>query len=348
MLPAGVYNTRYEQDMAIVRTKNHWAWLLGLFVLLLVLPFFLPQRFFAILIITGYTIITMHGLNIVTGYCGQISLGQSAFMGVGAVTSGAIVVQGNLPCWLALPAGGLVASIFCVVFGAPSLRIKGFYLALATLAAHFVILFIIHRLPQFGGEIGQVVPKAAIGPIVFDTDTKYYYLTMFLVVIMTFLAKNLARTNTGRAFVAVRDNDLAAGVMGINVFAYKVLAFAISAFFAGIAGVVLTFYMGMASTQYFTLMDSIWYLGFLVVGGLGSTTGAIFGALFYRFVEEIMTYFAPALTKVLPFLVPEFATGLAMVLYGLIITVFLIFEPRGLYHRWEIVKAFYQLHPYSY
>lgn len=348
MLASGVYNVSYAQDMAIVRTRLQWVLFVLFFVLLAAMPFILPSRFMVSLILIGIAIVALHGLNLVTGYAGQISLGHAAFMAVGAFSSAYFVVKLHWPFWIALPLAGVVAAVVGMIFGVPSLRIKGFYLALATLAAHFIIIFAINRLPQIGGAHGQLVPRPAFGPLVVDSDAKYYYLVMAVAAIMTFLAKNLVRTNVGRALVAVRDSDIAAEVMGVDVFRYKVLAFGISAFYAGIAGSLLAFYMGMAHTQYHQLNDAIWYLGMLVVGGMGSTMAPIFGAIFFQVIQELVTFLGPAIHNVFPFVVPEVSSGLSVVVWALIVLLFLIFEPRGFSHRWDIFKAYYRLHPYSY
>jgi branched-chain amino acid transport system permease protein len=348
MLASGVYNVSYAQDMAIVRTRLQWVLFALLFVMIAVLPLVLPSRFMVSLILVGISVIALHGLNLVTGYAGQISLGHAAFMAVGAFSSGYFVTQLKWPFWIALPLAGVVAAAVGMIFGVPSLRIKGFYLALATLAAHFVIIFAINRMPQIGGALGQLVPRPTFGGFVVNDDLKYYYLVMTVAVLMTFFAKNLVRTNVGRALVAVRDSDLAAEVMGVNVFRYKVLAFGLSAFYAGIAGALLAFYMGMAHTQYHQLNDAIWYLGMLVVGGMGSIIGPIFGAIFFQVIQEFVTFLGPAIHNVFPFVVPEVSSGLSIMVWALIVLLFLIFEPRGFNHRWETFKAYYRLHPYAY
>lgn len=187
----------------------------------------------------------------------------------------------------------------------------------------------------------------SIGGFVFNTVQRYFYLVAFITAIMTYFAKNITRTRMGRAFIAIRDNDLAAEVMGINIFLYKVIAFGISGFYAGISGALLAHFMGMAHTQYFRLLCAVWYLGMLVVGGMGSTMGVFFGAFFFRAIDEIMLLAGPGMHKIFPFLPPEAASGMAVILWALLVIIFL-FEPRGINHRWEIFKASYRLHPYSY
>jgi len=348
MLASGVYNVSYAQDMAIVRTRLQWLLFIGLLALIALIPLLIPSRWVYFFILVAINVTTLHGLNILTGYAGQVSLGHAAFMAVGAFTSANLVVQLNMPFWLALPAGGLMAALVGMIFGVPSLRIKGFYLVLATLASHFIIIFALNRLPQFGGALGQLVPRPTFGPWVVDNDHAYYYLVMAVAAIMTFLAKNIVRTNVGRALVAIRDSDIAAEVMGVNVFRYKVLAFGISAFYAGVAGALLAFYMGMAHTQYHSLDDAIWYVGMLVVGGMGSIVGPIFGAMFFEIIKEILTFAGPAITGAFPFVPAEISSALSIMIWALLIIVFLIFEPRGINHRWEIFKSYYRRHPYAY
>lgn len=158
MLPAGVYNVRYEQDMAIVRTKTQWALLIGLFIFLIFLPYLIGGRWLTFLILTGISIIGLHGLNIITGYTGQISLGHTAFMAVGAFASGTFVVKLGLPFFISLPLAGVVTTLVAMIFGAPSLRVKGYYLMMATLAAYFVITYTIHRIDYISGALGLLVP----------------------------------------------------------------------------------------------------------------------------------------------------------------------------------------------
>ncbi|MBI4284175.1 MAG: branched-chain amino acid ABC transporter permease [Chloroflexi bacterium] len=354
MQPCGVFNTSYRQDMAIVRTRLQWGMLIGFFVFLVLLPLITPIKlgklqfglFF--FIFTGTNIITLHGLNIVMGFAGQLSLGQSAFMAVGAFAVSNLVVKLDIPFIVALPLGGLIAAFVGMIFGTPCLRIKGLYLLMATVAAHFIIAFTIIRLPAIGGTLGLMVPPPSIFGFELNTDVRYYYMVMMVTIIMTILAINLARGSVGRAFMAIRDDEVAARVMGINTFVYKALAFGISAFFAGIAGALVAFYLGMATVDHFTLVHAIWLMGMLAVGGMASTMGVIFGAIFFNIIDTVTTVVGPMIQSALPFLGHEHVAGIAMALWALVIIIFLIFEPRGINHRWEILRASYRLHPFSY
>lgn len=347
MRPCGVYNISYKQDRAVVRTKLQWSWLIALFVFIFIIPLFSKEYFLTLGILTGITIISLHGLNILMGYTGQLSLGHAAFMAVGAFTAVNLVVQFHIPFLFAIIGGGLVTALVGILFGAPSLRIKGFYLVMATLAAHYVVFFIIHRWEGIGGFIGKLAPPANIGPLSFDTTPKFYVLVAVFAILATYSALNMPRSNTGRAFVAVRDQDIAAMILGINVSYYKLLAFGISSFYAGIAGGLFAFYLGIAHTQFFSLTQAVWYLGMLIVGGLGSTLGPIFGAIFFQIINELSTYAGPLILKILPVLGEAAASQLANIFWAIVILLFIIKEPRGINHAWVVLKNLYRLHPFS-
>ncbi|MDP3047281.1 MAG: branched-chain amino acid ABC transporter permease, partial [Chloroflexota bacterium] len=290
MLPSGTYNVSYRQDMAIVRTRLQWVLLILGLIALFIVPRFATGYGLSILNGMGIMLISVHGLNLLTGYTGQISLGQAGFMAVGAYSSALLVDRAGVPFLLALPLSGLIAGLVGLLFGLPSVRIKGFYLAMATLAAQFIIPWVIvHvRSDLTGGSSGIVVSSASIGDVVLKSQESMYYLVMVVAVLMTWMAKNLARTHTGRAFVAIRDNDIAAESMGINLFAYKLLAFFICSFYAGIAGSLWAHWMRAINPDHFTLMDSIWYVGMVIVGGMGSTAGAVFGTVSLRLLRELV------------------------------------------------------------
>lgn len=355
MQPCGTFNTSYQKDVAIVRTRLQFGMLVGFFVILALLPLVTPISlgglefglFFFIFV--GVNIISLLGLNIVCGYAGQLSLGQAAFMAVGAFATGNLVVHLRIPFIVALPLGGLIAAAVGMAFGTPSLRIKGLYLFMATVAAHFIIAFAIIRLPEgMGGAVGLMFAPASIFGFDFNTDTRYYYLVMVVTIIMTMLALNLTRGSLGRALMAIRDDEVAAAVMGINTFAHKALAFGISAFYAGVAGGLIAFYIGIATMEYFTLISAVWLLGMLAVGGMGTTMGVIFGAVFFNIIDIAVTTIGPAIQSALPFMGHGNVSGIGMAFWALTIIVFLIFEPRGINHRWELLKASYRLHPFSY
>jgi branched-chain amino acid transport system permease protein len=344
-LPCGTFSQDYAQDMAIIRTKWQWVTLLALLVVLFACPLFLNDRMLTIMTIMGITIISVQGLNILTGYCGQISIGHAGFMAVGAYASGILTARFDLPFWIALPCAALAAGIVGLIFGLPSLKIKGFYLIMATIAAQFIITWLIIQFRGVtGGPDGLAVPRPEIGGFVFKSKTSYFYLVMAITCLATFLAQNIIRTRTGRAFVAIRDNDLAAEVMGVNLWVYKLLAFFIGCVYAGVAGSLLVHYFAFATLDQFPFINSVWYLGMLIVGGMGSIPGAIFGAVSLKLLDEVVTILGPVFSSIVA---AQAAASLALISRGVVIMLFLIFEPRGLAHRWDMIRAYYRLWPFS-
>jgi branched-chain amino acid transport system permease protein len=344
-LPSGTFNQGYAQDMAIFRTRTQWVMLFAFLILLFACPLFFGDRILTVLTIIGITVISVHGLNILTGYCNQISMGHAGFMAVGAYTSALLTAKLGFSFWAALPCAALAAGIVGIIFGLPSLRIKGFYLIMATIAAHFIIIWVILQLYGVtGGADGLAVPRPEIGGFVFKSKSSYFYMVMIFACLATYLAKNIIRTRAGRAFIAIRDNELAAEVMGVNLWIYKLQAFFIGCVFAGVAGSLLVHYVAFATTDQFPFMNSVWYLGMLIVGGMGSTAGAIFGAVSLKLLDELVTIAGPILAAAVS---PQAASSLSLIMRGLVIILFLIFEPRGLAHRWQMVKSYYRLWPFS-
>jgi branched-chain amino acid transport system permease protein len=341
----GTFQENYAQEMAVFRTRWHWGMLFAFLIFLSTCPLFFSDRILTIMTMIGIAIISVHGLNILTGYCGQISIGHVGFMAVGAYASAILTAKLGWSFWAALPCAALAAGTAGLIFGLPSLKIKGFYLIMATIAAHFIIVWLILQLYHVtGGPDGLAVPKPKIGSIVLKSKVSYFYLVMAIACLGTLLAKNIVRTRAGRAFVAIRDNDLAAEVMGISLWSYKLQAFFIGCVYAGVAGALLVHYYGFASVDQFPFMDSVWYLGMLIVGGMGSIPGAIFGAVSLRILDELVTIFGPILSKAVA---AQAAAALALITRGLVIIIFLIFEPRGLAHRWGMIKAYFRLWPFS-
>ncbi len=343
--PQGMVHESYAQDMAIFRTRRQWGILFAFLLILLICPFFFSDRLLTIMTMIGIAVISVHGLNILTGYCGQISIGHVGFMAVGAYMSAILTAKLGWSFWAALPCAAMGAGIAGLIFGLPSLKIRGFYLIMATIAAHFIIIWLVIQLQSTtGGADGLPVGKPKIGSFAFTSKASYYYLVMVFACLGTLVAKNIGRTRAGRAFVAIRDNDLAAEVMGISLWAYKLQAFFIGCVYAGVAGALLVHYYGFASVDQFPFMDSVWYLGMLIVGGMGTTAGAILGAVALKLLDEAVTVAGPILSAAVA---AQAAASLALISRGLIIALFLMFEPRGLDHRWGMVKAYYRLWPFS-
>ena len=352
LLPCGVHFRTYRGDRAYLHTKAQWACFIAFMILLFILPGLISIQYLTMITVTCIMIIAVVGLQITAGYAGQVNLGQAAFMGMGAFVAASMAINFKLPFWITIPLGGLGGAIFGSLFGIPALRIKGFYLSLTTIAAQIIFPLLIMALPDtwFGGAIGLQMEPARLGGLVFDTDKSIYYLVMVVTIIMVYFAFNLVRTRVGRAFVAIRDNDIAAEIMGVNLFAYKTLSFFIGAFFAGVAGGLWAYFIRYVGAEQFTLYYSIWFVGMLIVGGLGSILGAIFGTIFLRALQEFITFLGPLLVNIFPQLGggAQFWYASMNILLGGVIVLFLIYEPRGLAHRWNLVKTNFRVWPFPY
>ena len=351
--PAGEFDTSYAQDTATIRRNWQWALLVLVIVFLLTMPLWGSAYLVSTANQIAVAIIAVQGLNILTGYTGQISLGQAAFMLVGAYVSTLLVTYLNLPVLLAFPLAALGAGLVGLFFGLPSLRVKGFYLAMSTLAAQFIIpWFTRHTFKEIlGGSGGRIEsPVPSIAGVLFDEPQSYFYISFTVLIIMTILAHNIARSRMGRAFVAIRDNDLAAELLGVNLFGYKLRAFFLSAMFAGVAGALRAHSQRAVGTELgYDLVESIFLLGMLVIGGLGSSLGPFLGASTIILIEDLANWVGQQAVQILP---DAAATGLLTsfrpLFFGLVLMLFLILEPRGLAHRWQLLKASWRLRPFSY
>ena len=349
MLPSGTYNVRYEQSMAIIRTRAQWAMFIVFLIALFTLPLYASRYVLSLISTMGITLIMVQGLGMLTGYGGLLSVGQAAFVGVGSYSCVILIERFEVPFLIAVLCAGLSSGLVGTIFGLAVLRIKGFYLAMTTLAAQFILVWcFLHMRSWTGGTEGLFVEPATIGGITFSSPQAKCYLILVFVVIMIYFAKNLMRTKLGRALVAIRDNDLAAAVMGINVPAYKLIVFFICCFYAGVAGSLYAHYVGFVSPVQFTLEDSILYVGMLIVGGMGSIMGAIFGTVFMRLLNESAIYLAPIVAEMFPRFGSEIFASLSTASYAVVIILFLVFEPKGINHRWKILKNQYRLYPSAY
>jgi branched-chain amino acid transport system permease protein len=335
--------------MAIVRTRTQWALLIVFLVVVFTVPLYFGNYWLGVFNLIGITLIAALGLNILVGYCGQLSIGHAGFIAVGAYTSAILTNRFEMPFLVGLISAGIVSGIVGIIFGLPSVRVKGFYLAITTIAAQYIIIWVINHWDLTGGFNGITVPYASIGGLVFDNDVKQFYLIMVIAALGIFFAKNITRTKIGRAFIAIRDNDLAAEVMGVNTLYYKLVAFFIGCFFAGIAGALLAHCTYTLSGEQFSFTESILYIGMIIIGGLGTTLGPILGVTFIRILQQLLTSeIVPWLGNTFTNFPAGFASGVAPMFFGLVLVLFLILEPRGLAHRWALFKAAYRLWPFSY
>jgi branched-chain amino acid transport system permease protein len=349
--PCGNFKERYEQDIAIFETDfgRVWVWV-GLVLLLGSVPFIAGPYTLYVINNIGIAAIAAIGLNILIGYTGQISLGHGAFFGVGAYTAAILATKGGSPFWLSVLAAGGVTALVGMVFGIPSVRLKHLYLCIATLAGQFIIEYILMNGEGLtNGPQGIILPRATLFGLDISGDQSFFWVVFACLAIMCWMAVNLIRSRYGRAFIAIRDNDLAAEGMGIPIFRYKLLAFGISSFYAGFAGGLWAYYTTSITPEPFNIFLSIQYIAMIIIGGLASIPGSVFGAIFIIMLNEILSRVAEVIMNM------GILSGIALTVaplrefvFGLAIVLFLIFEPRGLAEVWRVVRSSFRLWPFSY
>lgn len=382
--------TNYESDTSILRTRVQKAWLVIGLVVALILPFYLNTlsdgRSWLILFATAFVAsIGAIGLNLVTGYAGQVSLGHAFFLGIGAYVGAALsnpAVRGpdgsmeliglELDMIIWLPLAGLVAAVAGILVAPVAFRLRGLYLALVTLGLVFLGEHVFRNWTALTGGVGQGRSAAqlsmfgyrfdldsTIGGYPITREQQIYLLAMVIMVIMAFLAKNLVRSREGRAFTALRDRDIAAAMMGVELIRYKTTAFAVSSFYAGIAGGLLFSITGFVEPTSFGLILSIIYIAMVVIGGAASISGSIMGAFLITLLPKLIDLVRlPVLVDFLFGWVPGFGGGgvgealstsqIERILFGLLIILFLVFEPLGLYGIWIRIRNYWRAFPFSY
>jgi branched-chain amino acid transport system permease protein len=289
------------------------------------------------------------GLNILIGYSGQISLGQAAFIAIGSYVTAILSNKFGLPFWVCLPASGVMGAVVGFAIGVPCLRLKGLYLAMATMAFGVVVEFVVITWARVtGGVRGMKVASVEILGHSLDSDNKIYYFLLVLTILAIIVAKNIARSRVGRAFIAIRDHDVPAEIIGVDTTFYKVMAFTICAFYAGIAGGMYAYTVSYIGPEHFTLFLSIQYVAMIIVGGLGRIQGSIFGAVFIVLVPEIIKAFTRFLAPLIPVLEKKYNEEWNIAAFGILIMVFLIFEPTGINGIWDRIKNWFKNWPFSY
>lgn len=361
-LPCGDYHETYGEDQGWWQTRFiKFKMLLLLAVVFVGIPLFTEEYWVGVATMVGYYAMGALGVQLLIGFAGLVTLGHAAFIAVGAYTSTLLVLQFPWPQFildwgLAFPisivVAAVVAGIWSVLFGLPSAKVKGFYLILTTMAAQFITVdFVITQyVSQIGGR-GQAfsLPPGTIkiGPVVIDSEREIYYVMAVLLTLMIIALANLLRTRVGRAWVAIRDNDIAAEALGINIVWYKLLAFFVAGFMGGVCGAFWVSNTAALSPEHFPWPLSLWLVGVILIGGVGSIHGAIFGSLFMTLVMEILQMGVIPMSEYFPKLLIDFAYIKDMA-FGLAICAFLIYEPNGLAYRWWQVKNYFNLWPFSY
>jgi branched-chain amino acid transport system permease protein len=344
----GIYHRTYRSDQALRHARIEYVRLALVATVLIALPFVVDPFWLTVVDQIGIAVIGAIGLNILVGYTGQISLGQGGFLAVGAYTSGLLVARLGWPFPVAMAAAVLLTAIVGAFFGLPALRLKGLYLAIATLAAQQIIIWVVtHWDAVTGGVDSLVVPAPTLFGYDLSGDFRFYWVILFFAVIAAIAATNLFRTGLGRAFIAIRDQDIAAEVIGVDPLRYKVLAFAVSSGFVGLAGALTAHYHLIVTWERFTINTSILYLAMIIVGGLGSVSGSVYGAAFMIALPAYIQELSRQLSGTLSFIARELPAIQQMV-FGLTIILFLIFEPRGLARIWQRTKDYFRLWPFRY
>lgn len=335
------FKTSYAQDIGLVRHSGYAFWYGLLMVALVLAPWLLQEYWLAQLTFVLIYALVGLGLMLLAGFTGQFSIGHAAFLGVGAYTQGVLTNMG-WPFPLALIAAAVLSAAVGVVVGVPALRVKGIYLGIATLSFGFIVEEVLARWESVtGGNAGLHVKPPQIGAWKLDSEPEFYYLCLVLAVLATLGILNLLRSPTGRAFVAIRDSEVSAQSMGINLARYKTLAFALSAALAGLGGALYAHRLQFISPDQFNVLQSIDLLLMVVIGGLGSVHGAFLGAMFLIAMPQLISQ-----TKdFLPEAIGQ-APGLQGLVYGLVLIAFVLFEPLGLYGRWLKLRTYFQLFPF--
>lgn len=348
---AGQFKASYQNDQQIFPIRQDQIGFIALMAFMfLVVPFIANQYWLqAVLIPVLIFGLAALGLNILTGYAGQLSLGSAAFMAVGAFGTYNFMLRiDGIPFLVAILLGGLCAAAVGILFGLPSLRIKGFYLAVATLAAQFFIVWVLVKFGWFSNYSSSGVITAqhvSILGIDFRTPEMKYLLTLSIVVVLALLAKNMVRSSTGRKWMAVRDMDVAAEVIGIRLMRTKLQAFAISSFYCGVAGALYAYmYLGTVEPEGFNLDLSFRILFMIIIGGVGSIMGSFIGA---TFIVLLPVFLNVAFHGTIGAYVPaDLASNLELIIFGALIIFFLIVEPHGLARLWQLTKEKLRLWPF--
>lgn len=331
----------YSQDIRIFDKFYKWVWLSVLVAGVVIFAQTGGDYVAYMLNLIFINIIVAVGLNILSGFTGLISLGHAAFMAIGAYTSAILTVKFGLPFWFVLPASGALTGLSGFVVGLPSLRLTGIYLALGTMAFGFVTDEIILQWQSLtGGADGlNAIPPTIFG-LTFDSYRKYFFVTLISLAVLLFAAKNMLRSNFGRTLMAIRDSETAAETMGINLGWYKAISFTLSAVYAGLAGSLYAHFILFISVDNFTLLHSISYIVMIVVGGIGSITGSVIGAVFITILPEIITFmkdYLPAAKKI--------GSSLQAAVYGIVLMLFVIYRPTGFYGLWIKIKIWWRTFP---
>ena len=343
----------YYEDVQFLKDHVQRFWFVVLILALAALPLLVQNYTVYVVNFLAINVMVALGMNILVGYTGQVSLGHAGFVAIGAYGTVLLMTGLHLPFPLALLGAAFIAAGFGFLLGLPALRLEGPYLAIATLGFGLAVTQTIGRWSLFGGRMGLSVPKMSLGPWTLSGDKEIYYVIMTLTVVLALGARTLMKSRVGRAFQAIRDSDIAAETLGINLAYYKTLSFAVSAFYAGIAGGLIAFLLGFINPDQFTFILSVLYLAMVVVGGLGSTLGSVLGGITVAYLSFRMEVIQelPLLGPVLEAISERFLTvsglpNVGWIFMGLVLILVVVFEPLGLYGLWLRTKRYWKTWPF--
>lgn len=339
----------HRQDERIFRTRFKRSFLILFLILIAISPLYGNEYNFYILNLVLINLVGALGLNLLIGFTGLLSLGHAAFLGVGAYTSALLITHFQVPLPVSILSAGLVSAGLGLIVGIPSLRIKGFYLMVATLAFQFIIEYtIIHWEGLTRGIRGIELPTPHLFGLSLGKHYAYFYFLFLLAAFFMWGLKNLNRGKIGRAFIAIRDNDVSAEIIGIPVFRYKLLAFALSSFYAGMAGALFSIMQRSAIPEDYTFLKSIEFLAMVLIGGLGSLLGTVFGVLFITLVPEFLNVGVSVLAQRYDPNVTVYLGPVKDLVFGLLIILFIIFKPEGLVGVWVRIRDYFRIWPLPY
>lgn len=341
------FKRSYAEKLAVFPTRIQKLGLALLVLGIAVTPLVSRDYVVFLLTLVAITLLSALGLHVLLGLTGIISVGHAAFMAIGAYTATMLAVHLHWSLWLTVPLGGIAAAVASLLVAWPALRLRGFYVAMVTLAATFIVeQGLTYGKRVTGGSVGLHVPPLQF-PWGKGGPQAIYYLAMVLAVLGVYCAVNLTRSNTGRALQAIRDRDLAAEMLGVPIIRHKVIAFVISSLYAGVAGGLMAINATFISPDMFSIVLSVQLLTICIVGGLGTVLGTIFGTIFMTLLPEMLQVGLSALAVSFPDLVSR-AGYLRTTLFGLLIVLFTVFAPRGLFGLWHDIKVFWRQWPFSY
>lgn len=345
----GHYKESLGQLVALTDSPVVWRWSAALALMLLAAPLAIGNYGLTLMVSALIAVIGAIGLNMLTGTTGLISLGQAGFLAVGAYTNAILLTDYGWPVWLSLPAGGVAAALVSIIVGIPSLRLKGLYLAITTLAFAFIINHIIlYAEGLTHGPNGVFVSGATVFGIDLQRGKALYYLALGITIVTVLVALNMSRTRIGRAWMAIRDHDIAARVMGVDLVRYKLLAFMCSSFIVGIAGALISLQIRFINIDIFGLILSIEALAIIILGGLGSVAGAALGAVFLSFLPEIIRIVFTTFVDPGSSFYTTYVFEIRGIVYGVVIVLFLRFVPNGLIGLWRDTRKYWSNWPLAY